>query len=660
MESLGNYLLQMACWLTAFWLIYAVFLRHETFFRLNRWFLISGLLISMVLPVIPIRYVVEVAPVTPSDFTKLMVNRSETAVATPVKINYFLLAYGMGVLFFAFRFVIQIVKLKRFQKNSEPLHNSGYPIFKLDTDTAPFSFFRTIYVSKKLCGDTELKAVVAHERVHIDECHWADLLLLEVVRAVQWFNPLLLLYRKAMMQNHEYLADFGTIQKGVSARTYKAILANQMLGVPVLQVANGFTLFNPTKRIVMMNKDKSHPIKQIRLLLTLPLAALIMVAFAEPKYETRAKTETFTNLKEGTITVKGKIFDQFGNPVPDALVYATNHQNRSFSNNNGSFLISNVSDLHEVNVEKEGYSVVNKISKSESELVVLVMKDKADNNKAITIKGKVTDENGKPLHGASIVVAGGTKGTLADAEGNYTLEGISPDAKITISYVGYKTEWQKAKAQIDVKMERMAYTIVANDKTAPPPPPPPPTVLSVSANKMEKLDEETRIYGADSIRVKGDGPPPLLVLDGKISNVPLNELDAQTFESINVLKGEAARAKYGKKAEYGVLEITTKKANEAEEEVFIIVEEIPEFFGGRKAMDDFIASRTANSNEKGIVKVRFTVAENGSIQNISILESGSKSLGEKAIKIIKEMPAWKPARQRGKAVVADMVLVIEF
>jgi hypothetical protein len=241
MEQFGIFLLQMACWLAGFWLVYALVLRKETFFKLNRWFLVAGLALSVIMPFVPLKYKVIAPSVNLGELSEVFVVQQVAADPTAGSaINLWLVAYLLGVLYFILRFVMQVFKLYRERLHGEKVLSGNETVFLLNIDITPFSFFNKIYVSKNLKGETELKAVVAHEKVHINECHWADLLLLEVVRALQWFNPLLVFYRKAMLQNHEYLADYGTLKNGVSARTYQAILVNQMLGMPVISIAKRF------------------------------------------------------------------------------------------------------------------------------------------------------------------------------------------------------------------------------------------------------------------------------------------------------------------------------------------------------------------------------------------------------------------------------------
>jgi len=638
METLGNYLLQMACWLAGFWLVYAAFLKKETFFELNRWFLLAGLVASLLLPLFPVRYNVVTQP---NDLSSLKIlgvttNGIDESVS---KLNYWAIAYALGVSLFLIRFVWQSAKLYRLRRQCERVTMGETQIFKLEKDTAPFSFFNSIYVSKKMCGETELKTVVAHEKVHIDERHWADLLLLEVARTLQWFNPLLILYRKAIMQNHEFLADSGTLQKGVSARTYKAILANQMLGVPVLQVANGFTLFNPTKRILMMNKDKTTPAKRLKLLWALPVIAILLAAFSKPNYVS-------------------------------------------------------------------GENVNSTI---------------ATNEKTITVKGKVTDEKGKPLQGTSIIVANTTTGTISDANGNYTFAGIKPSDEIVFSYVGYDTKVLKAASELNVSMSKKVVVIgYANEQMAPPPPPPPPFMLkgddgkkplivvdgkistidinTIDPNTIERVEvlkdqSATAVYGdkgKDGVviittktasRPIPEPVPPvrnatplldnsfpidgkvLIIVDGEISNLSFNQINVKTIESLNILKDKAAVDKYGDKARDGAVEITTKKDKSnppANDEVFVVVEEMPEYPGGQTALGNYITQKASEVNETGFAEVRFLVDTDGLVKDVKAVSTESEKLNKLATEIISGFPKWKPGMQGGKTVPVLMQIGIDF
>lgn len=552
MEALGSYLLQMACWLAAFWLVYTLLLRQETYFGLNRWFLNAGLLLSLLMPLVPVSYRVqrEYDPVLLS-----LTGESTVTLTAPGRtFDYWLLLYFAGVLFFLGRMVRQHINLYMVRKKSPKEHDAVASVFRIDKPCASFSVFNHIYVSSNL-DQTEFSTVLAHEKVHIRERHWADLLLLEVVRTLQWFNPLIVLYRKAMMQNHEYLADAGTLERGVSARTYRAVLANQMLGVPVVNLASGFTFKHLNKRIFMMNKNQSKPVKRLKILLIVPLFAFIVLAFAKPVYVSKSEASTF------------------------------------------------------------------------------------DQNNTIAVKGKVLDEEGKGLMNASVIVSHSTIGTVTNAEGAFQLEGLKPDDQLVISYVGYETRVLPVQLNMLVNMIPAIVELeLRQEEVAPPPPPPPPLEFTSM-----------------------DGSNPLIVIDGKITNVNVREIDPESVRMINVLKDEAATAKYGEKGKEGVIEITTKRqAPTPPDEVFVIVEEMPEFPGGKKALAQYVKDKAAQTGASGIAYVQFVIDAKGQVKDPKVVRWSSDEIKKSALEIARSMPLWKPGSQRGTPVKVKYTLKVEF
>ncbi|MBN1925740.1 MAG: carboxypeptidase-like regulatory domain-containing protein [Prolixibacteraceae bacterium] len=567
MEAFGKYLLQMACWLAGFGIVYYILLRKETHYNINRWFLVSGLFVSLVFPLFPLQYKV----VKPFPNIPLEVVANTETVESGFRFNLSLseilmMIYIAGITFFVLRFILQILKLKRLKASSKHILISNTNVYQVEKETAPFSFFRNIYVSKTMDDSTVLETVVAHEKVHIEEHHWADLLLFELARSIQWFNPLMHLYRKAIMQNHEYLADLGALGNGIQARNYQTILINQMFGIPVLQMVSSFTMFNPGKRITMMKKNKSKPAKKLKVLWAVPLIAIILFAFAEPKYE-----------YSGTSTLPA-------------------------------------------------------------------------GQNTISVKGIVIDADGEPLPGTSVIVSKTTTGTITDLNGNFILEGIDPDALIVFSFVGYETVKLKADKKMKVKMKKQVYKInpslnVVETNVAPPPPPPPPKIIDIKGK---------------------DGKEPLIVVDGKIYNGDISEIDPVTIKTISVLKEEIDTKAYGAKGKNGVIEITTKskeffeKKEIQEEEVFIVVEDMPQFNGGDKALQEYLIKATTNAKEKGSALIGFTVLNDGSIDNVRIKEGTSDYTKKAAYKIVSSMPKWKPGMQRGKPVKVDMEIQIDF
>ncbi|MBM3295116.1 MAG: hypothetical protein FJY82_11435 [Candidatus Aminicenantes bacterium] len=128
-----------------------------------------------------------------------------------------------------------------------------------------------------------MRRILAHELVHVRQIHSLDILLMELVVAVQWFNPFVWPYKKSLQENHEYLADAGVIAQGFSPAAYRLLLFEQHVGAQLFEFANNFKQSQIKRRILMMSKTHSGGAAKLKLLLAIPLAALLALAFADPR-----------------------------------------------------------------------------------------------------------------------------------------------------------------------------------------------------------------------------------------------------------------------------------------------------------------------------------------------------------------------------------------
>ena len=176
-----------------------------------------------------------------------------------------------------------------------------------------------------------------------------------------------------------------------------------------------------------------------------------------------------------------------------------------------------------------------------------------------------------------------------------------------------------------------------------PPPPPPPAELGIRSMDGKKL---------------------LVIVDGAISNIDADKIDPETVESMTILKDEFAKDKYGDKGKDGVIEITTK--NKADTDLYVVVEELPEFIGGKDAMASWINSNlkypaeAVKSKITGKVLVNFTVTAKGKIENVVVIKSINPVLDAEAKRVISSMPDWKPGMQAGKTVPVQLQVPVEF
>lgn len=294
METLAFYLLKSTVWLTGFALVYIVFLQNERYFLLNRIFLVGGILAAIFLPFYTLHYSVELNTESVSSITELpqpTINEA-TVSANSFSIQKALpILYSLGVLFMIFRVlkstipVLKVIfKVKAYRYGSIKLiRNAEFP--------ASFSLISYVFVHPSI-DEPELSEIVRHEQEHIRQKHWIDLLLFEILRTIQWFNPIAWFYGRLIRQNHEYLADKHALQSSLNPGVYRAALLNQTFGGSIIPLTSSFNYSFNKKRFKMMNHTIQSPFRKLKLLLIIPVFAGILYAFATPEYQSETTTKT--------------------------------------------------------------------------------------------------------------------------------------------------------------------------------------------------------------------------------------------------------------------------------------------------------------------------------------------------------------------------------
>ncbi len=267
-----------------FWLIYRLFLRHETFWGLNRAYLLAVSAAAFVLPALPagLLPVTAAGPVLPVMLDTVVISPGKLADAAgggmPI-IRLLPWIYAAGALFFGLRLLVQLTGLLRLVARFGIRRQSGMRVVPVGGGFAPFSFFGLVFVDSSRMHEAGLETILAHERVHVRQRHSADLLILELAAAVQWFNPFAWQMIREMKTLHEYLADDGVLQSGVGLRQYRQLILDESMGLRENALANSFNVSLIKKRITMMTKPKSTLWARTRVLIALPALLGLAVLF---------------------------------------------------------------------------------------------------------------------------------------------------------------------------------------------------------------------------------------------------------------------------------------------------------------------------------------------------------------------------------------------
>lgn len=277
-----NYLIWANSYLAVFYGFYWFFLRKETFFQLNRGYLLSSIFLSFILPLLDLKGYFFPVESTQFFYTLGFETQINQVVVPSVSawsnwmdsiagISIIVLIYGVGCVFVLIRLLYRLVLIKRNFKTFYP--------------GQAYSFFNKVHIDPGLIGYT---TIVEHENIHVKQFHSLDIILVELVKIINWFNPIVYLFHRSMKLNHEYIADNIAAQGNNDRTDYAQILMCQALDAPIHALANNF--FNQSftkKRIIMLFKNKSKKLVLSRFFLLIPVVLVFFAFQNKEEYSSR-------------------------------------------------------------------------------------------------------------------------------------------------------------------------------------------------------------------------------------------------------------------------------------------------------------------------------------------------------------------------------------
>ncbi len=415
--------------LAVFLMIYLLALRKEGYFRINRVFLLIGLLASLIVPIIEIEYAVIVEKLNHSQVFKevAIVEPINTTVSSQTQTSYSWLQliggiYIIGLVFLLLRLLFQVARILRLKKTSRMYFKYGVWICIHQNVGEPFVFGNTIFLKDKSYLNDNQNEVIVHEKVHLRQQHWIDMVLSEVFIAFNWFNPLAWIYARLIKQNLEFLADRGVLDQGFNLEQYIQTIICETMGAEVSVLANHFRFSQNKRRLKMMKNVRKSKWRKLKPLIALPAIAGFLWAFSVPVYEYQ--------------TIKDNVL--ISSPQKNVKVFSIN-----------------------------GYVGVNDTMEIR-------------NTQTNEYKMKIV-EAATPLPGTSIVIKGTTTGTVVDRNGKFKLDAAKGDV-LVFSFVGFTTKEVEVKREeelvvsltpTDYELDPSAYRSEYKGKIVPPPPPTP-------------------------------------------------------------------------------------------------------------------------------------------------------------------------------------------
>tara|TARA_R110000868_G_scaffold104728_2_gene288663 strand:+ start:3798 stop:5549 length:1752 start_codon:yes stop_codon:yes gene_type:complete len=328
------FLLKSSACLAIFMLFYKFCLEKTSVHSFKRFYLIGVILISISIPFITFTEYIEIAPVNFISSSEL-INEPIIYSAEILQPKNYLPTilwsiYVIGVLLFSIRFFKNLYKLVQKIRLNPKYKNQNFINVLLKDLVAPHTFFNYIFLNKTHYENSQIpKEVLLHEQAHAKQIHALDILFIETLQILFWFNPLFYFIKKDIKLNHEFLADQAVINNGANTKYYQELLLAYSSNASSSQLANAINYSLIKKRFTVMKTKTSKTSLWLRNLLLLPLVGALIYGFS--------------TTKQISIDSIPEILDE--EVIGSSSYSSTNHTARSISIevfNNGTYEIDNI------------------------------------------------------------------------------------------------------------------------------------------------------------------------------------------------------------------------------------------------------------------------------------------------------------------------------
>ena len=400
------YIGKVAVLLAVFYLFYRLLLDRETFHRLNRAVLLLSVLAAFILPLCEITlYKTVVAEWLPSDQDTMPMELQPNAPESGVYsiLTWLFVCYIIGVAAKLIHTTVNIFRIHRLISHCEHhMQSDGTDIAVSPNDVPPFSWWNTIVFSRR-DYDLHDSALLTHERAHINGYHSVDILLMEMVIALQWFNPAAWLIGRELRNVHEYEADASVLSSGIDTHHYLTLLMERGNSRHTFTLANSISQKALKSRFQMMARRRSKPSRLFKVLYVLPVIGITLALNARTIVETQY------------------VYKPKAQPTPELT----------------ESMPPTVS--------------THSVAKSR-------IKRRKATPAEVTVSGTVVDEAGHPIIGTIVAVRDGTLGTVTDYDGNFSIV-VPQGATLDFKYIGVATESVTATQDVN----QMTITLKKDD-----------------------------------------------------------------------------------------------------------------------------------------------------------------------------------------------------
>ena len=603
------YVIKAAITLALLYSCFFIFLSKETFHRFNRCMLVGIMLVSLVMPMFHFttehpttlnEEVYQMQNYIQHDTAPIIVTAQQPRGITWIQALTWI--YMAGVVLMLILTLVQATSLIRFMSSGvRHTDSQGNTVILHNNDVPPFSIFRYIVMSVK-DYESSRQYILTHEQEHIRLGHTYDLLLLQGMKTLMWFNPFIWFLSRDLKAVHEYEADQAVINQGIDAKSYQQLLVMKVVGNRLQPFTNNLNHGSLKKRIVMMYQKPSDRWLMLKALCAIPVAALTINTFATP-----IETDPVEDMVKTLETTNVPAFNEVKEALPSPKTAEEASEEKPFAITTDS---NNIDDNPLILINGHEVKIPADIKTIDGETL-----------------GKMLHINKEDIASVTVLKNGAATAIYGEK------------AKNGVISIETKAFQAQPKDTVVVKNE-------VSD------------VLNISsAVNIDELME--KLPGAEKHE---DGS---ITINGKV----VKKILLQGQEVYN---------------------------DDDDDPVFEVTEEPAQYPGGQAALMQFLAQNirypkiAAENGVQGRVLVQFVVEKDGSLSNFAVVKKSGDTitknaqsgitvnalgsateeskvpqeafdaLNAEAVRVLREMPKWIPAKQRGQEVRMRYTLPITF
>ncbi|MEC5164928.1 hypothetical protein RCH18_000651 [Flavobacterium sp. PL11] len=322
-----DFLIKSTVSLIVLLVVYHLVLENEKIHQFNRFYLLFAVVFSLSIPFLTIEIIQEIT--TKASLQNLFVNENGIATSITESTNYWLIAlyniYGFVTSILLFRFIRNIFKLHLKAKSAVTIKHKSAQLALIGEKTLPYTFLNNIFVYETAYKNREIEdELYTHELIHVTQKHTLDILFIETLKVIFWFNPIFIFYKSAIQLNHEFLADEKVVQSYNNVSFYQNLLLSKANANPTYCLASNLNYSVTKKRLIMMTKTTStaSAILKKGLLVPVLIALVFTICTKVVAQETTKKQASTAKKSEGIFNkyyekTTFKIKDESGKIVKD-------------------------------------------------------------------------------------------------------------------------------------------------------------------------------------------------------------------------------------------------------------------------------------------------------------------------------------------------------